>query len=201
MWCMGIFSPRSRASPGKCSTHALSTTGVLPLAMRSRFSEDRISPYPARLERSRSFRQSAAVVRSMPVRVVPLAVRGVMGFAPGATAGSGACPDGALDGVTGPEDGASIRAAAGVGGARTGSVEEPGAITQLMELLKVHPLILDFVRHLKPGTPARLITERMLRRLARGRRDEQLDAADKSFVGFRAWKAFGRVVGVRGSDA
>lgn len=74
-------------------------------------------------------------------------------------------------------------------------------ITQLMELLKVHPLILDFVRHLKPGTPARLVTERKLRRLVRGTRDEQLVAADKSLVGFRAWKAFGRVVGVRGSDA
>jgi len=66
-------------------------------------------------------------------------------------------------------------------------------MTQLMELLRLHPLILDFVRDLKAGTPDRLITERKLRRLARLMLMEQLPAAEQSLVGFRAWRAEKRV--------
>src|SRR5215831_8655680 len=44
MWCIGIFSPFSAASPGKYLIHASSTMGVRPLAILARLASLRISP-------------------------------------------------------------------------------------------------------------------------------------------------------------
>ena len=60
-------------------------------------------------------------------------------------------------------------------------------VTQLMNLLKLHPLVLAFVRSLPPGTPPRLITERKLRSLTRIPREHQIDAAFELLSGFADW--------------
>jgi len=57
-------------------------------------------------------------------------------------------------------------------------------VTQLMDLLKLDPLILDYVRNLPVGTPERLVTERNLRRLVRLAADSQLREAAKRVPGF-----------------
>jgi hypothetical protein len=55
-------------------------------------------------------------------------------------------------------------------------------VTQLMDLLVLHPDILDYVRNLPPGTPERLVTEKKLRRLTRLPHEPQLRAAERRQV-------------------
>ena len=57
-------------------------------------------------------------------------------------------------------------------------------VTQLLNLLKLHPAILDFVRTLSLTTPARAVTERRLRSLVPLSPEEQLEAAALFFSGF-----------------
>jgi hypothetical protein len=57
-------------------------------------------------------------------------------------------------------------------------------VTQLMDLLLLHPDILDYVRNLKPGTPDRLVTEKGLRSLVRLPHDAQLARARRQVPGF-----------------
>jgi hypothetical protein len=63
-------------------------------------------------------------------------------------------------------------------------------VTQILNLLKLHPAILEFVRTLSLTTPARAVTERKLRALVPLTQEEQLEAASRLFSGF--------VVGRRG---
>jgi len=49
-------------------------------------------------------------------------------------------------------------------------------VTQIMHLLRLHPLVLDYVRSLGPETPERMVTERKLRSLARLPMSDQLQA-------------------------
>ncbi len=55
-------------------------------------------------------------------------------------------------------------------------------VTQIMDLLRLHPVVLDYVRSLGPETPERLVTERKLRRLTRMRQPEQLEAVRFLFL-------------------
>lgn len=57
-------------------------------------------------------------------------------------------------------------------------------VTQLMDLLKLHPTILAYARALPPGTPTRLITERGLRVLVRMPPRKQLTMAKTMVSGF-----------------
>ncbi len=57
-------------------------------------------------------------------------------------------------------------------------------VTQIMDLLKLHTSILDYVRSLGPETPERMVTERKLRGRARLLRKEQQDAAKFVLRGF-----------------
>jgi len=57
-------------------------------------------------------------------------------------------------------------------------------VTQILNLLKLHPAILDFVRTLSLATPARAVTERKLRALVPLSAEEQLEAAARLFPGF-----------------
>ena len=66
-------------------------------------------------------------------------------------------------------------------------------VTQILNLLKLHPAILDFVRTLSLATPARAVTERKLRTLVPLSQKEQLEAASRLFPGF--------VIGGRGRSA
>jgi len=50
-------------------------------------------------------------------------------------------------------------------------------VTQILNLLKLHPAILDCVRNLGPDTPERLVTERKLRKLLLLAKPDQLGAA------------------------
>jgi hypothetical protein len=59
-------------------------------------------------------------------------------------------------------------------------------VTQLLDLLKLAPGILDYVRNLPPGTPDRLVTERNLRPLVRMSMLTQLREAAKLVPGFAA---------------
>jgi hypothetical protein len=54
-------------------------------------------------------------------------------------------------------------------------------VTQILNLLKLHPTIQDYVRNLTPDTPERLVTERKLRRLAKLDPGQQLEAAQFMF--------------------
>ena len=61
-------------------------------------------------------------------------------------------------------------------------------VTQLMNLLELHPLILEYVRHLPMDTPARFVTERQLRRLTMLPREQQLRVAFATMPGFKLEK-------------
>jgi hypothetical protein len=69
-WCGEIRSPINASSPGKCFTHASSTTGDRPPAIALRFASLRMSSKPALSQTSRVRRQSAGLLRTTPVRVV-----------------------------------------------------------------------------------------------------------------------------------
>lgn len=68
-------------------------------------------------------------------------------------------------------------------------------ITQLLDLLKLDPSILNYVRNLPAGTPERMVTERTLRRLVRLSRESQLRDAEKHVAGFAAHLVGRRLVG------
>ena len=57
-------------------------------------------------------------------------------------------------------------------------------VTQILNLLKLHPAILEFVRTLSLATPARAVTERKLRALVPLLPEEQLEVASRLFPGF-----------------
>jgi hypothetical protein len=59
-------------------------------------------------------------------------------------------------------------------------------VTQLMDMLLLHPDILDYVRNLPAGTPERLVTERTLRALVKLARSLQLGEGEKRVPGFAA---------------
>jgi hypothetical protein len=58
-----------------------------------------------------------------------------------------------------------------------------------MNLLRLHPDILDYVRNLAVGTPERLITEKKLRALTSVASSQQLLHAARMLVGFAASRA------------
>jgi len=64
-------------------------------------------------------------------------------------------------------------------------------VTQLMDLLKLDPLILDYVRNLPAGTPERLVTEKNLRRLVKLPLSDQLKEAKSRVAGFVAHQRIG----------
>lgn len=55
-----------------------------------------------------------------------------------------------------------------------------------MDLLLLHPNLLDYVRNLPPGTPERLVTEKKLRRLVKLVGPAQLQEAARCVAGFAA---------------
>ena len=57
-------------------------------------------------------------------------------------------------------------------------------VTQFMNLLELHPLVLAYARGLPPGCPPRLVTEHKLRRLTRLPRGQQINAACDLLPGF-----------------
>jgi len=57
-------------------------------------------------------------------------------------------------------------------------------ITQLLNMLKLHPLIRAYVKSLPPGTPTNMITERGLRTLSRLGRKKQVVMAATLVPGF-----------------
>lgn len=57
-------------------------------------------------------------------------------------------------------------------------------IAQLLGLLRLAPRLLEYVRGLPAGTPARMVTERGLRPLTRLMEDEQMERAMRSVPGF-----------------
>jgi hypothetical protein len=59
-------------------------------------------------------------------------------------------------------------------------------VTQLLDLLKLDPSILEYVRCLPAGTPERLVTEKMLRPLVGLGHDAQLLVAERKVPGFAA---------------
>ncbi|MBS2011440.1 MAG: hypothetical protein JST00_00900 [Deltaproteobacteria bacterium] len=60
-------------------------------------------------------------------------------------------------------------------------------VTQLMNLLKLHPAILAYVKSLPPGTPSRMVTERRLRFLVGQSPQRQLVDARALVPGFSSW--------------
>lgn len=60
-------------------------------------------------------------------------------------------------------------------------------VTQLMQLLDLHPLVLLFVKQLPPGTPTKMLTERGLRGLVRLPKKVQLATARRIVPGFSAF--------------
>lgn len=62
-------------------------------------------------------------------------------------------------------------------------------VTQLLGLLKLDPLLLDYVRSLPAGTPERSVTEKSLRRLVRLPPLSQLREAERIVPGFAAHQA------------
>ncbi|MFN0245301.1 MAG: hypothetical protein ACKV2T_00245 [Kofleriaceae bacterium] len=70
--------------------------------------------------------------------------------------------------------------------ARRYGLTKPRRVTQLMDLLLLHPDILDYVRNLPPGTPDRLVTEKKLRRIVKLAPEPQLSEAEKQVPGFAA---------------
>lgn len=71
--------------------------------------------------------------------------------------------------------------------ARRGDLQR-ARVTQLMDLLKLHPRIRDFVRNLDSGTPELAVTERKLRLLLSLPPASQLRAARKEVPGFTAFE-------------
>jgi hypothetical protein len=61
-------------------------------------------------------------------------------------------------------------------------------VTQLMNLLVLHPVILEYLRGLAPGRSSVLITERRLRRVAKQSPADQLRLAEKTITGLLAWR-------------
>ena len=59
-------------------------------------------------------------------------------------------------------------------------------VTQLMDLLLLHPDILDYVRNLPPGTPERMVTEKKLRQFTKLPASQQLVRAARVLAGFTA---------------
>lgn len=57
-------------------------------------------------------------------------------------------------------------------------------VTQLMKLLKLHPVILTYVKSLPPGTPTKMVTERGLRLLVGLPQSRQLISANRIVPGF-----------------
>ena len=57
-------------------------------------------------------------------------------------------------------------------------------VTQLMNLLELHPVVLAYVRSLPSGIPMCLVTERKLRRLTRLPQEQQIDEALRELAGF-----------------
>lgn len=57
-------------------------------------------------------------------------------------------------------------------------------IAQLLGLLRLAPRLLEYVRGLPAGTPARMVTERSLRPLTRLPAEEQIERAMKGVPGF-----------------
>jgi hypothetical protein len=57
-------------------------------------------------------------------------------------------------------------------------------VTQLMSLLRLHPMILAYVKSLPPGTPTRLVTERGLRALVVQPPNRQVVVANRIVPGF-----------------
>lgn len=68
-------------------------------------------------------------------------------------------------------------------------------VTQLLDLLKLDLLILDYVRTLPAGTPERLVTEKSLRRLVQMPMLSQILEATKFVPGFAAHQAGRRLAG------
>lgn len=62
-------------------------------------------------------------------------------------------------------------------------------VTQLLDLLKLDPVLVDYVRTLPPGTPERSVTEKNLRRLVRLPPPAQLREAERIVPGFAAHQA------------
>jgi hypothetical protein len=62
-------------------------------------------------------------------------------------------------------------------------------VTQLLNLLELQPEIVAYVRGLPPGTPARFITEKMLRPFTQLPAAAQLQAAEELLPGFSAYIA------------
>lgn len=58
-------------------------------------------------------------------------------------------------------------------------------VTQLMDLLRLHPMVLAYVRSLALGTPTRSVTERGLRAVVRLPGRQQVQAAKRMVRGFR----------------
>jgi hypothetical protein len=57
-------------------------------------------------------------------------------------------------------------------------------VTQLMALLRLHPMLLAYVKSLPPGTPTRFVTERGLRALVVQPPNRQLVVAKRIVPGF-----------------
>ena len=60
-------------------------------------------------------------------------------------------------------------------------------VTQLMDLLRLHPTILAYVKSLPPGTPTRLVTERALRPIVRTPISKQVAAAERMVSVFQTF--------------
>ena len=62
-------------------------------------------------------------------------------------------------------------------------------VTQLLNLLKLHPLILGYLRSLGRGRPRAWVTERRLRELSAMTLREQLDVSTRTVPGLMQWLA------------
>ncbi len=60
-------------------------------------------------------------------------------------------------------------------------------VTQLMDLLRLHPTIRAYVKSLPPGTPTRLVTERGLRPVVRTPIWKQVATAQRMVAGFQTF--------------
>jgi hypothetical protein len=58
-------------------------------------------------------------------------------------------------------------------------------VTQLLQLLDLHPDILAYAKGLPPGTPTKMVTERGLRPLLKLKPEQQLRKAGRAVAGFR----------------
>jgi hypothetical protein len=62
-------------------------------------------------------------------------------------------------------------------------------VTQLMDLLRLHPTILAYVRSLPAGSPTRMVTERGLRAVVRLPRGQQVETASRFIRDFERFVA------------